>query len=279
MIHPTAIVDAQVEMDSSVEIGPYAVLEGKIRMGRGTRIQPHAHLLGPLTLGMDNILGTGTVIGQAPQHLARQKSKGGVVIGDRNVFREYATVHRSIEDHQSTVIGNDNFLMGFSHVGHDCVLGNRNVIANGALLAGHGAVADQVFISGYAVVHQFVRVGRLSVIGGLSRVLQDVPPFMLLKGDGEIYSLNLAGLKRAEIPLPVRAQLKQAFKTLFYSGRSLPAGLGLLEKIPQPSKELTELIHFLNNSKRGFCWAHDRRGQRRDGEETSDFGETALDSP
>lgn len=260
MIHPTAIVDAQAKLADGVEIGAYAIIEGSLVVGRGTRIWPHAYLRGPMTIGEQNEIQMGAVLGHAPQHLAHQDSRGGVRIGARNVFREYVTVHRSIHDDGTTVIGDDNFFMGFSHVAHDCLIGNRVVVANGALLSGHVTVEDQAFLSGHVAVHQFVRIGRLAMIGGLSRVNQDVPPFMLVKGDSEIWSLNLVGLRRAGVSPAALAQLKQAYKILYVSGHARPQALAELEQRLLPATpELAHLLEFLRASTRGICAPRPRR--------------------
>lgn len=259
-IHPTAIVDPAAQLADGVEVGAFVVIEGPVVVGEGTRIWPHAFLRAPLVLGEANDIHMGAVLGHAPQHLAHQQSRGGVRIGARNVFREYATVHRSIYHDGQTLIGDDNFFMGFSHVAHDCVVGNKVVIANHALLAGHVVVEDQAFLSGHTAVHQYVRIGRLAMIGGLARVDQDVPPFMLVKGDSEIWALNLVGLRRAEVPLAARAQLKAAFKTLYYGGHALPHALAAIEReFPHKSPELAHLLDFLMGSKRGCCGPRDRR--------------------
>lgn len=262
-IHPTALVDPQAQLADGVAVGAYAIVEGPVRIGRGTRLWPHAYLRAPLTLGEGNEVHMGAVLGHAPQHLAHQGSRGGVTIGARNIFREYTTVHRSIHHDQATTIGDENFFMGGSHVAHDCVVGNRVIMANGALLGGHVQVEDQAFLSGHVAVHQFVRVGRLALIGGLSRVTRDLPPFMLVKGDSAIWSLNLVGLRRAGVPLAARAQLKQAFTLLYYRGHSLPAALAALARdVPHPAPELAHLIEFLQGATRGCCAPHERRGRR-----------------
>lgn len=253
-IHPTAIVDPQARLADGVTVGPYAILEGPVIVGKGTRIGPHACVQGPLTLGEGNAVHLGALLGGAPQHVAHQDSRGGTRIGARNVFREYATVHRSIRDDGETVIGDDNFFMGFSHVAHDCVVGSRVVVANHALLAGHAVVEDQAFLSGHVAVHQHVRIGRLAMIGGLSRVNQDVPPFMLVKGDSEIWSLNLVGLRRAGTSAEALAQLKQAFKLLCADGHSRPKALAAIEGALAPlTPEAAHLVAFLKGSERGVC--------------------------
>lgn len=253
-IHPTAIVDKQVELAAGVTVGPYAIIEGPVTVGQQTTIGPHACLRGPLTIGEGNAIHFGALLGGAPQHLAYQRSRGGVRIGDRNVFREYATVHRSMDDDRETVIGHDNFFMGFSHVAHDCTVGNQVIMANHALLAGHAVVEDQAFLSGHVAVHQFVRIGRLAMVGGVSRINQDVPPFMLVKGDSEIWSLNLVGLRRARLKSEIMTQLKQAFTVLCIQGHTRPQAIAEIQRrFPHPAPELTHLLTFLQKTRRGIC--------------------------
>lgn len=267
-LHPTAIVDPQAQLADGVEVGAYAILEGPVTLGCGTKVWPHAYLRGPMTIGEQNDIQMGAVLGHAPQHLKHLASRGTVRIGARNVFREYATVHRSIADDGATVIGDDNFFMGFSHVAHDCVIGHRVVVANGALLSGHVQVEDQAFLSGHVAVHQYVRIGRLAMIGGLARVNQDVPPFMLVKGDSEIWSLNLVGLRRAGVPAAALAQLKQAFRVL--AMHTLPQAAAAIQRdLAPPTPELAHLVAFLNGSRRGICLPRRRRPEEAPGLEIS----------
>src|SRR5262249_7373503 len=160
-IHPTAVIPPEAELADDVEIGPFVVIEGAVRVGTGCRIRPHAHLIGPLTMGCDNLVFSGVVLGEQPQHLRYAGERTGLEIGDGNIFREHVTVHRGTTHSWTTRIGNHNFFMAHSHVAHDCVIGNQCLLANGALLGGHCVLEDGVFLSGNCAVHQFVRLGRL----------------------------------------------------------------------------------------------------------------------
>ena len=173
-IHPTAIIDPRAEVDPSAEIGPYVVIDGPVRVGTGTRVLARAYLTGATVIGRDNVIHAGAVIGDAPQLIGFGGGPTPLRIGDRNVIRENCEVHRASTADGATLIGDDNFLMSHCHVGHDSRIGNRVIVATGAMLGGHVEVADQVFISGNCVVHQFVRIGRLALLRGLSRTSRDV---------------------------------------------------------------------------------------------------------
>lgn len=253
-IHPSAIVDPKAQIDPSAEIGPYAIIGPNVKIGPRTRVMAQAFITGHTTIGSDNEIHVGAVIGQPPQH-RDYKAKGGpcrTVIGDGNIIREYASIHGSFEEGSQTVIGDQNFIMGFSHIAHDCRIGNRIVLCNGSLLSGHVEVEDQAFISGLVAVHQFVRIGRLVMCAGVARVNRDVPPFMMVYGDSEIVGLNVVGLRRAGISAAARAELKAAYRVLFEENRSLPAAIEILKSEPHCA-EVEHLIAFLEKSKRGIC--------------------------
>ena len=176
MIHPTAIIDPRAAIHAECEVGPYVVVDGPVKIGRGTRVMAHATLLGWTEIGEENEIHPGAVLGDAPQDKAYSGAESYLKIGDRNVFREFVQVHRGTAPGSATVVGSDNDLMAGAHAGHNCRLGNGIVLANNALLGGHVEVADRAFISGQCVVHQFVRVGELSLMRGLSGTSRDVPP-------------------------------------------------------------------------------------------------------
>ncbi|MFH0794620.1 MAG: acyl-ACP--UDP-N-acetylglucosamine O-acyltransferase [bacterium] len=251
-IHPTAIVHPKAEVDSSCDIGPYVIIDENVKLGPNNIVMAHAYLNGYTTIGEGNVFHMGCVIGHVPQHLAFKGGKTGLRIGNGNTFREYCQVHRGLEEGSETRIGDNNFFMGVSHVAHDCVIGNRVVVANGALLAGHIVVEDRVFISGNVAVHQFVRLGTLAMIGGLARVSKDVPPYMLMEGNSTIRGLNVVGLRRAGIAPDVRAQIRQAYKILYHRGYNVSHAL---EEIKQRTltTEIRHLVEFIENSKRGIC--------------------------
>jgi len=251
-IHPTAVVDPQAQIDASAEIGPYAIIGPHVRIGPRTRVMAHAFLTGHTTIAADNEIHVGAVIGHTPQHLGYKGAPCYTTIGERNIIREYVSIHGSFDEGGQTVIGNENYLMGFSHVGHDCRVGDRIVLCNGSLLSGHVEVEDQAFISGLVAVHQFVRIGRLVMCAGVSRANRDVPPFMMVYGDSEVVGLNLVGLRRAGISSDARAELKQAYRVLYEERRSLPSAINVLKSEPH-CPEVQHLIAFLEKTKRGIC--------------------------
>jgi len=196
-IHPTAIIDPKAEIESTVEIGPYVVIEGPVTIKGGTRVMAHAYLTGWTEIGERNEIHPGAVLGDAPQDKAYNGAKTYLRIGDENIFREYVQVHRGTTAGSATVIGNRNFLMATSHVGHNCQLGDDVILANGALLAGYVEVGNNVFISGNCVVHQFVRIGDHALMRGLSGTSRDVPPYAIVDWQHTVRGVNVVGLKRA----------------------------------------------------------------------------------
>ena len=253
--HPTAIIDAKAEIDDDVTVGPYTIIEGPVRIGSGTRIMAHAHISGNTQMGCDNEVHIGAVIGHLPQHLSYEGCKSGTVIGDRNVFREYVTVHRSWEEGGKTKIGNDNFLMGLSHIAHDCIVGNKVIIANGALLGGHVEIEDRAFLSGNAMFHQFVRVGAIAMVSGGAAVTKDVPPYCTAVGRTSVVGINVIGLRRAGISAESRKQIQEAFKIFFRSGLNAKNALKKIEFLEE-CEEVAKFVEFIKNSKRGICSAY-----------------------
>ena len=251
MIHPTAVIDKGAVLGKNADIGAYAVIEKGARLGDAIVISPYVHIKGNTDIGDNTHIGTGAVIGGYAQIVGLKGDNGRITIGKNNIIREYVTVNFSSSPEKETIIGDNNFLMAFSHVAHDCSLGNNIVICNGSLLAGYVEIQDKVFISGNVVVHQFVRIGRLAMIGGLSRVNQDIPPFMMVVGDSTVWGINLVGLKRAGFSNEEILNVKKAFKTLYASKLTRKGALDKLKEID--SKYVKEIIDFVLVSKRGIC--------------------------
>lgn len=252
-IHPTALIAAHAQLADDVTVGPFCVLDGAVTIGAGTTLAPHVHLIGPLTLGERNRLHTGVVLGDVPQSLRFAQEATHLEIGHGNIFREYVTVHRGSAASGTTVIGNDNFFMAQSHVAHDCRIGNNCLLANCALLSGHVELADRVMVSGNAGVHQFVRVGRQALISGISAVVQDVPPFMVHEGRGNIVGVNIVGMRRAGYTSNQITAVRQAFRILFRQGLLVPLALAQLQQELGTVDLVQEIITFVKQSKRGIA--------------------------
>jgi UDP-N-acetylglucosamine acyltransferase len=252
MIHPTAVIHPKAKVDPTTRVGPYAVIDEHVVVGPDCNIGPHVHLTGVLEVGAHNQFHTGCVIGDAPQDLKYKGEPTRVRIGDGNVFREQATVHRSTKPDEATVIGSHNFLMVNSHVGHNCVLGDHIILANGALLGGHVSVGDRAFISGNCLVHQFVRVGALSMMQGGTAISKDLPPYAVACPVNLICGLNIIGLRRAGLSPDERLELKKAYRLLFRSGLNVSAAVATAQKecVSGPAKAI---VDFVASSKRGVC--------------------------
>lgn len=251
MIHPKAIIEKGAILGENVDVGPYAYIEKGVRLGKGVKISAFVHLKGDTYIGDNTFIGSGSVIGEVPQVSGANDSVGKVYIGKNNVIREYVTINCASFPDKATYLGEGNFLMACSHVAHDCRLANNIVLCNGALIAGHVEIADKVFISGNTAIHQFVRVGRLAIVGGLSRINQDIPPFMMVIGDSRVWGLNLVGLRRAGFSREEMRQIGKAHKILYCKELSLKKALTELEKIE--SDRVKEIIVFILSSQRGIC--------------------------
>jgi UDP-N-acetylglucosamine acyltransferase len=252
MIHPTAIVDPKAQLDPSVEVGPYAVIDADVSIGPDCRIGPHVYLTGRTAIGPGNRFYAGCVIGEAPQDVKYKDEPTRLEIGGHNLFREGCTAHRSAKPGEATVIGSHNFLMVNSHVGHNVRLGNHVILANGALLAGHVEVGDRAFISGNCLVHQFTRVGALSLMQGGSGISKDLPPFTVAHGANRLGGLNIIGLRRAGFTPAERLELKKLYHLLFRARGNFAAALAAAQKtfFSAPARAL---LDFAASSKRGLC--------------------------
>jgi UDP-N-acetylglucosamine acyltransferase len=256
-IHPTALIDSRAEIDSNAEIGPYVVIDGAVTIKRGTRVMAHAYLTGWTEIGADNEIYPGVVLGAPPQDKAYQGQESYLRIGDRNIFREHVQVHRGTAAGSATVIGNDNFLMATSHVGHNCQVGDNIILANGALLGGHVEVGNRVFLSGNCVVHQFVRIGDYALMRGLSATSRDVPPYAIVDWQHTVRGVNVVGLKRAGFDEKRIRAIRAAFRILFRPGRNLAIALKEVEQSKRVSDDIVALLDFIKASKRGVCFGAD----------------------
>lgn len=252
MIHPTAIIHPKAKLDSSVQVGPFAVIDEGVELGAICVVGPHVYLTGLTTIGAGNRFHAGCVIGDAPQDLKYKNEPTRLRIGDHNVFREHVTIHRSNQPGTETIVGSHNYFMASSHVAHNCTVGDRVILANGALLGGHVTVQDRAFVSGNCLVHQFARVGTLALMQGGAAISQDLPPFCVALRENEMCGLNVVGLRRAGFTVEQRRELKRLYHLLFRSGKNLR------EALAEAQKEFTSapakvLLDFIAEAKRGVC--------------------------
>lgn len=251
-IHPTAIVSESAKLGVNVTVGAFAIIEADTRIGDHTEIRAHACVKRFTTIGDANVVYEGAVIGGEPQDLGFKNCASFVRLGDRNQIREGVTIHRGTQEDSETLVGSDCYLMAYAHVAHNCQLGNNVILANNVALAGHVEIEDQVFISGGVVVHQFCRLGRLAMLGGNSKIVQDCLPFVITDGmPGRASGLNIIGLRRAGFKASDIKELKRAYRTLLRSRLLLEEAL---EKLAQQEHPLVNhLMNFVRSSKRGFC--------------------------
>jgi UDP-N-acetylglucosamine acyltransferase len=255
MIHPTAIVDIKAEIGNGVEIGAYSVIEKGVFIDQGTKIGPHVVIREGTRVGKKCHIFQFASVGEAPQAVAYKGEKTLLMMGDRNIVREFVTLHRgTVKGGGKTVIGNDNFFMAYAHVAHDCQIGNQVVMANGATLAGHILIEDYATIGGLSAVHQFCQIGTHAFVSGLTGVSLDIPPFMLASGSrAKLFGLNLVGLKRHRFSDETLKALKKAYRIIFRSGLTLEKAMRQLEedRIFQ-TPEIQHLLDFIRHSKRGI---------------------------
>ena len=252
-IHPTALVAKGAQIGQGVEIGPYTIVGPNVKIGAGTKIANHAVLDGFTEIGERCSIFSGACIGTPPQDKKAKGVQASLIIGNDNVIREYATINLGSTEGSKTVVGNRNYLMIGSHVAHDCVLGDDITIANSVGLSGHVTVEDKAVIGGLTGVHQFVRIGKLSMIGGVSRVVMDIAPFSICSGNpAKFYGLNIVGLKRSGYSVEDSSKIKQALKILFTKGLRLPEALERLENEFKGNKDVEHLARFVKGSERGI---------------------------
>ncbi len=253
-VHPSSVLGPGVKLGDGVEIGPFCFLDGAIAIGAGTRLISHVAIMGQTEIGEANVLHPGVVIGDEPQELGYRGGPRAVRIGNRNVFREGTTIHRGSETGEITIVGDDNFFMQNSHAAHDCRVGNSTIIAGGALLAGWVEVGDRALISGNCVVHQYTRIGRLSMMRGLSRTSRDIPPFCIMDGTHTLRGINVIGLRRAGFEVDQIRALRDAFTAIFGRRQNLKLALERVISEGNLTAEVREMIDFIRASKRGVAF-------------------------
>lgn len=252
-IHPTAVVHPGAKIGEGCQIGPYCIIGEHVTLGANCRLHSHVVIDGHTTLGSGNEIFPFASIGLKTQDL---KWKGGTTwtrIGDNNTFREYVTIHSATSDGDATVVGSENHILAYCHIAHDCQLGSHIVMSNVGTLAGHVKVEDHAIIGGLAAVHQFCRIGTMAIIGGCSKVVQDVPPYMLADGNpAETRTVNKVGLERNGVSEASQAALKQAYKIIFRDGLTISNALVRIETELPKLPEVLHLLQFARTSERGL---------------------------
>jgi UDP-N-acetylglucosamine acyltransferase len=253
-IHPTAIVASNAKLSEGIEIGPYCIVGDNVKIGKNTKLASHI-VIEETEIGQNCNIYPFTSIGLPPQDIRYKGEKTKVKIGDDNIIREYITIHRaSVSGDGVTKIGNNNFLMAYVHIAHDCSVGNNIIMANTTTLAGHVVVEDFVFIGGHVAVHQFARIGAHSMIGGFSAIPQDIPPYTTAAGErAKLYGLNTIGLKRRNFDDATISDLKKAYKILFRSKLTLKEAIDKVKHDLSHSEEVKNFIEFIEKNKRGIC--------------------------
>ncbi|NLQ18201.1 acyl-ACP--UDP-N-acetylglucosamine O-acyltransferase [Marinomonas sp. M1K-6] len=254
-IHPTTLIDSKAEIDSSVDIGPFCVIGPNVKIGAGSVIKSHVVINGHTTIGSNNEIYQFASVGEANQDKKYKGEPTQLIMGDNNVIRENATIHRgTIQDNGITLIGSHNLFMASTHVGHDCIVGDHNILANFAALAGHVQVGDHVILGGYTGIHQFCQVNSFSMCGMGSMVAKDVPRYMMISGNpAKAHGMNFEGMRRRGVPAEVIRALRTAYKMVYLKGLTLETALLELEQgdsflIP----EVADFVLSIRQSKRGI---------------------------
>ena len=257
MIHSTAIIDPSAELAAGVEVGPYAIIGKEVTIAAGNKIGAHAVIGDWTSIGENNQIFAQSSVGAPPQDLKYRGEECWTRIGNNNMVREFATIHRgTVTGHGETVVGSGNLFMAYSHVAHDCIVGNGVVMANVATLAGHVTIEDNVILGGLVAVHQFVTVGTLTMVGGGTLISQDILPYMIAtssKRVSKLRGLNLIGLKRRGFTDETISNLKKAYKTLFMAGLKQDAAIAKIRAEISGCAEVDNLLAFIERSERGIC--------------------------
>jgi len=254
LIDPKAIVDVNADIAADVKIGAFSIIGPEVTIGAGTVIEPHVVMKGPVTIGEDNHIYQFASVGEDPQDKKYADEKTSLVIGDRNVIREFATLHRgTLQDHGVTKIGNDNLFMAYTHVAHDCVIGNNVIMANGASLAGHVHLCNDAILGGFTLVHQFTQIGTFSFSAMGSAITQDIPPYVMVGGrPTRPHGINSVGMERAgSTPEAVRL-IRKAYKILYKSNLRMEDAIEEMEDLAGECDEISNMVSFLRNVSRGI---------------------------
>jgi len=254
-IHETAIVSPGAVLGRDVVIGPYAIIGEHVMLGDNCWVGPHVVIDGWTSIGRRNRFFHGATIGCEPQDLKFRGEKSDLVIGDDNIFREYITLGRGTEGGGGvTRIGNNSLLMAYSHIAHDCQIGNHVVLANATNLGGHVHVEDRTVVGGMCGIHQFSKIGKMAMIGACTKIVKDVPPYVLVDGNpAKVAGINVVGLRRNGIEPEIRDEIKAAYRILYRSNLSVTQAIEQMEQELQGSPEIDHFIRFLRNAERGIC--------------------------
>ncbi|MBO8126137.1 MAG: acyl-ACP--UDP-N-acetylglucosamine O-acyltransferase [Firmicutes bacterium] len=253
-IHPTAIIDPAAVIGANVEIGPYSIIGAEVEIGDNTTIGPHVVIQGPTKIGKNNRIYAGANLGSDPQDLKYKGEKSYLFIGDNNIIREYASITRGTAGGGGeTRIGNNNLIMTYAHIDHDCQVGNNCILVNGSALAGHVVLEDRVIIGGLSGVHQFSRIGMMTMVGACTKVTKDVPPFLLVDGHpAKVVGINIVGLRRNGITPEVRSEIKRAYKVLYRTNLNVSQAVEQMEQELHGYPEIDHFIRFIRNAERGI---------------------------
>jgi UDP-N-acetylglucosamine acyltransferase len=266
-IHPSAIVDPQAELDQDVEVGPSAIIEAGAQIGPRCRILAYAVIKSHVSMGADNEIGYGAIIGADPQDLSfKRERESRVVIGEGNTIREYVTIHRGVTQESETIVGDQNYLMVGVHLGHNVCLRNRIVITNNCLLAGYVEVHDRAVLGGGSVFHQFIKIGTLAMVRGGSRISKNIPPYVTAYESNLVSGLNAVGLRRAGISSDIRSDIKRAFRLIYRGGLNISQALAAARE-ESWSAEAMAFFDFIEQSKkRGICFTRERHSSSEEEE-------------
>jgi UDP-N-acetylglucosamine acyltransferase len=251
-LHPTALVDESAELEDGVTVGPYSVIGPRVRVGAGTEIGPHVLIEKDTTVGRECVIHNGAVLGTDPQDLKYAGERTTLEVGDRTHIREYCTLNRGTSASGITLVGSDCLLMAYTHVAHDCVLGDRVILSNSVNMGGHVTIGDWAIVGGMTPIHQFVRIGAHAFVGGASRVAKDIPPYVKAAGNPlQLYGLNSVGLQRRGFPEDVRRELKKAYRLFFASAYNTSQALALAREDLRELPEINLFLAFFEESHRG----------------------------
>lgn len=252
-IHPTAVVDPNAELGSDVTVGPYCVVYAGVQLGDGCWLQNHVTIDGPSEIGAGNQFYAYSSIGQQTQDLKYKEEPTHLKIGENNTFREFCTINRATSPGDYTIVGSECNFLAYSHIGHDCQVGDHVIFSNNGTLAGHVTVGDYAILGGLTAIHQFCKIGAHVITGGCSKIVKDIPPFMMADGNpAKVRAHNAIGLKRRGFSEEAVDSIKEAFKVIYRQNNTTPQALEILEAIKAPTAETVAMIEFVKDSERGI---------------------------